>query len=194
MCKDDIYFVIRNTIIELPTYHQLNLILRLGKYVKGSQGRLSPLSGGSQPPPQPLQPPPLDGQHGTCIIICLPQVGVSESEEMIKASIIIGGGGKVELLEWHHYSLWAQTMQWLKLFINTCETLNKIPNLTPKLYHTHLFLSFLSQITANWSEGCMQSYTNSSSWGQGPRLSRQRFVCFLDWTCRILCNLNWSIY
>ena len=54
------------------------------------------------------------------------------------------------------------TMQWLKLFINAGETLLKIPNPTFELHPIHLFLSSLSSlsyiITANWSEGCMQSY------------------------------------
>ena len=40
----------------------------------------------------------------------------------------------------------------------TGETLLKFPQPTPKLHPTQLFLSHLSHIIANWSEGCMQSY------------------------------------
>ena len=68
-----------------------------------------------------------------------------------------------------------------KLFINTGETLLKIPHPMLKLHPIHLFslLSYLSHITANWSEECMQSY-KLPQLGQGLRLSRQRFLRILD--------------
>ena len=54
-------------------------------------------------------------------------VGEGGGEEMIKSPIIIEGArrrsGKIEQFKYiMHYSLWAQTMQWLKLFFNTGET------------------------------------------------------------------------
>ena len=64
----------------------------------------------------------------------LSHVGVSEHEEMIEAPIIIEGAkhprieeGKVEKLNNLKY-ITQVTIQWLKRFINTGDTLLKIPH------------------------------------------------------------------
>ena len=69
-------------------------------------------------------------------------------------------GGKVEQFEIYHYSLWAQTMQWLKWFINTGEVLLKFATPCPSATLPISFspLSYLSYNSYKvWGLG-MQSY------------------------------------
>ena len=103
-------------------------------------------------------------------------------------------GGKVEQFKYittvleHNHAVVEVVHQYRRDLAWNCQ-----PNVwAPPYPSLSLFSLISSHITANLSEGCMQSY-KLLQLGQGLRLSRQRFLRVLDWNVRTLCNINWSI-